>query len=309
MDKAAERAKRGRVLVRVMKAARALIRCLPLGAVSAIGFVAGCLFYICSSSQRRLARQTMAAAFPDISRRERAGIARSFFINMPRGALETMWFSSHLSSLGNVTVEGISHLDAALAQGRGVMAISAHFGNFPLLHLKLAQTGYPIYVMSRPMRDPAVGKYLNDLQSRCGIETIHSFPRKRAISETLAHLRGNHIVLIQMDQDFGDEGIMVDFFGRPASTPTGPVVLASRAGSPMVPMFIFRTGAGRHCVKILPAHEMVILGDQEATVKANVQALTGIIEEQIRRAPQEWAWIHRRWKSGQEPEKADKKIS
>ncbi len=189
-------------------------------------------------------------------------------------------------------------LDKALGQGKGVILVSAHFGNFPLLLGRLSLEGYRTGGIMRPMRDARAEKIFLHKRDRYGIKTIYSQPRKECVEEVVRSLRNNEIVFIPLDQNFGTGGIFVDFFGSKAATATGPAILAQRTQAALLPCFIVRQPDDTH--QIIFEEPLRISGDGARgpdQVAEVIQSLTRIIESYIRQYPAEWGWIHRRWKS------------
>jgi len=155
-------------------------------------------------------------------------IAKNFSVIMVQSFLEVIHFVNNPSLFNNIKIEGKKFLDKALEKNQGVIALSAHFGNFPLISLKLVKEGYKINAVARPMRDRNVERYIQNLREESGIKTIYSLPRRECVSKMIKALRNNEVVMIHMDQNFGSTGVWVKFFGKLAATPVGPVVLALR---------------------------------------------------------------------------------
>jgi KDO2-lipid IV(A) lauroyltransferase len=272
--------------------------CIPLSVSGWLARILGAFVYGVSSRQRNIALESLAIAFPEKKDRERQVIARDFFVGMIQSAFEACYFVKHKDRIKEcVRFEGREYLDAALEQGHGVMGVGAHFGNFMLMHAAFVCQGYRIGVMARPMRVKAVSDYFGRVCESVGVPLIYSLPRKEAVGAVLQALRDNRIVLVHMDQDFHGQGAWVDFFGRPASTPTGPVVLAMRTQARIVPVTIVREAVGRHCVKIMPPIDFPVDCDRDQSVLRAAQMCSAVIEDWIRQYPAHWGWIHRRWKS------------
>jgi KDO2-lipid IV(A) lauroyltransferase len=216
---------------------------------------------------------------------------------MAQSGLELLYFMKNTEVLKNVRIEGREYLDMALRTGRGVVGLTAHFGNFPLMTLKLSQERYPVNVMLRNMRDPQMGEFVYGLCTNAGVKAILSYPRIEVIRRTISALRKNELVLIQMDQNFDTGGIWVNFFGKLAATPVGPIVFALRTKAVILPIYIIKEGRGKHCIKILSPQELEKAGDKGEVILSSAIKFTKIIEGWIRDRPDHWAWIHRRWKS------------
>ena len=200
-----------------------------------------------------------------------------------------------------VTIEGQEHLDAALSQGKGAVLMSAHFGSFILMYLRLALAGYKVNSIMRRMRDEDFEKYISHYRDNNGIRTIYAMPRKECVVESLKSLRKNETLVILFDQNYGEDGrVFVDFFGQPAATATGPVIFSQRANAPILPVFIIREKKDHYKIIIEPPVPLSAGPGGEEELTQNVSQLTKVIEEYIRRYPHEWGgWLHRRWKSKQ----------
>ncbi|MFC1514751.1 lysophospholipid acyltransferase family protein, partial [Candidatus Omnitrophota bacterium] len=167
----------------------------------------------------------------------------------------------------------------------------------PLLCLRLAEEGYPVHTMTRPMRDEKAGDFFHKLRTKVGVKTIFSYPRRRAIFDSLKALTSNEIIVLQMDQNFGTGGVWVKFFGKLAATPVGPIVLATRAKAAIVPMYIVRKGKSKYTLFIEKEASLEQREDKDEAVLLNAIKFTKINEEWISKYPEHWCWFHRRWKS------------
>lgn len=254
--------------------------------------------YAVASRHRKVAFESLSIAFASQkSTQEIKEIAFSSFDTMAKIAIEFLVFLERPQLINRyVTVEGIEHLKATLDKKKGVIALSAHFGNFPLMLTKLAMDGYPIHTLLRTMRDQWVNDYFLRKRDAVGVGSIFTQPRKQCVEKSLEVLRHNDILFIQLDQNFGTGGIFVDFFGKKAATAKGPIVFALRTGAAIVPMFIIREKGNHQRVIIEPEVEIITGKDPDETIQLNAQKLTTIIETYVRRYPSEWGWIHRRWK-------------
>jgi len=257
------------------------------------------LGYRFAKKQRNIALENLTIAFgQDKSPEELEKIAKDCFTFMAKAALELMFLMDRHKLLNErVEFVGRENLDNALSKGRGVILVSAHFGNFPLMMARLALSGYKIAGIMRPMRDSRAEKIFMAKRTRLNIKTIYSHPRSVCVNKTVEALRNNELVFIPIDQNFGAGGVFVDFFGRKAATATGPVVLAKRSKAAVLPCFIIRQKDDRHKIIFEPPLNLEEGKNFQETVVINIQRLTNIIELYIRRYPAEWGWIHRRWKS------------
>lgn len=257
------------------------------------------LSYILAGKQRRIALTGLNLAFgKGKTPKEIKEIAKKCFVSMAKSGVELVFFMDKTEAVRRrFNIAGKENLDAALAKGKGVILVSAHFGNFPLMLGRLSLEGYKTNGIMRPMKDHRTEKLFLRERARFGVKTIYSIPRRECVVTTIRNLRNNELVFIPLDQNFGTAGVFVDFFGIKAATATGPVVLARRTQAEIVPCFIVRQKDDTHKIMIEPALKIEEGKDEEETVFLNVQKITGIIESYIRKYPAEWGWIHRRWKS------------
>jgi KDO2-lipid IV(A) lauroyltransferase len=192
-----------------------------------------------------------------------------------------------------VRVDGIDRLKKLLARGRGVLSLTGHFGNWEILGAWMAQNGYPLRVIGTSAYDPRLDKMIVETRNQAGYTNI---ARGKGTREIIRSLHEGCMIGILIDQDTKVEGEFVDFFGRPAHTASGPVILAQRLGSPLIAVFI-------HMHKDLTYHlecgEEIMLqhsGDEKADIIANLQKCSDEYERVIRRFPAQWVWMHERWK-------------
>ena len=286
-----------------------LFKVLPYQAVKAItgGILMAAYFIL--RRMRSSAMHTLSIAFgKEKSQEELALICKDCFNNAGRGAIELGSFTARPPLImERFSFEGNSreHLDAALKEGKGVIGISAHFGNFPAMLLYLAQMGYPTNAIIRPQKDEIIEKDFQASRSRLGLKTVHSYPRESCVAQSLKALRDKELLVVLLDQNTGSKsGVYVDFFGQKAGTATGPIIFAMRTGAPFLPIFTLRQGdTDTHRLVIEKHFYVEQKATDEETIQYNVQKLTNIIEGYIRKYPAEWGWMHRRWKS--RPKSAD----
>lgn len=284
----------GRIL---LKALVIISRWMPLSVIYGLGAFMGRTGFRFIRGYRKVALESLNIAFPELKPEQRKEIAVNSFMFMAQSLLEAPHFFNDRSLINTIEIQGERYLKEALDRGKGVLAVTAHFGNFPLMVLYFALAGYPVNVVMRPMRDKDTGLYISRLLSRVKVNTIFSYPRKRCVHDIIRALRKNEIVLILMDQNFGTGGVWVRFFNKLAATSTGPFVFASRTMSAIMPVRIIRKTPGKHLIKIDPLFDLDPAGDFDEMVLNSTVAFTQIIEQWVRRDPNLWAWIHKRWKS------------
>ena len=257
------------------------------------------LGFIIARKQRKIALESLTIAFgAEKSKAKVEQIAKDCFIFMAKAGLELLFFMDKPALLKkHVEFVGRKNLDNALSKGKGVILVSAHFGNFPLMLVKLSLEDYKTATIMRYMRDVRAEKFFMAKRTQVGIKTIYSQPRRACVEAVIKTLRNNELVFIPLDQNFGTGGVFVDFFGKKAATATGPVVLALRTQATILPCFIVRQKDDTHKIIFEEPLNLEKARTYQETIITNIQKLTSIIESYIRRYPAEWGWIHRRWKS------------
>jgi len=232
-------------------------------------------------------------------------ILNRYFDNMGFGMIELIYFLDRPEKIVEmVTIESKERLDEALSKGQGAILLSAHFGDFILMYLRMALAGYKINCIMRRMKDAQFEEYISDYLNKNGVQKIYALPHRQCVVHSLKRLHDNQVLFILLDQNYGEDGrVFVDFFGQPAATATGPIVFSYRSGAPILPIFIVRDGpGGKHKIIIDPPVQLESAEDEQSRLIHNTSQLTKIIEEYIRRYPYEWGgWMHRRWKSKQVP--------
>lgn len=276
-----------------------IVKVMPSSWLYGFAKVVSSLAYRFARKHKNIALNSLSIAFgKEKSKEELDKIVKDCFTFLAKSAVELMFLMDkpHLLK-SKVDLIGRENLDRALAKKNGVILVSAHFGNFPLLLGRLAIEGYKCAGIMRPMRDSRVEKIFFKKREKFGVQTIYSQPRNVCVNETIQSLRNNALVFIPIDQNFGTAGVFVNFFGREAATATGPVIFAQRTKAVLVPCFILRQKDDRHKIVFEPALDLIEGKDARETILINIQRLTDIIEAYIRKYPAEWGWIHRRWKS------------
>ena len=192
-----------------------------------------------------------------------------------------------------VVIVGEEHIQAALAQGRGMVAIAAHAGNWEYTVMGYGLK-FSVAVVGREMDQPWAARLARYLRQRGGNSMV---AKQQGMKEILGHLRANRPVGIVIDQNTTTEGgLLVDFFGRPART-TPVAALLARRGVPVLPHLSRRLADGRHLMVILPPLPLMKTSDPQADIQRHLELLNRIIEAWVRTCPDQWLWLHRRWKN------------
>lgn len=303
MDKSRRRELRDTFGLYALRATYALLRVCPFFVIRLFSAAVGRLVYALASKERRLVLENLGVAFSEWTPQQRKRCARRFFVLLVKSPLQTIHAGFNKDRLDRVAIRGREHLDRALRSGKGVIVLTAHLGNFTLMHLKLAHAGYPVVVMQRPIKSPKVNQYITRFQQRIGVRALISYPRTEAVKGLITALRENRLVFIMMDQDFGDQGVWVRFFGRLASTASGPVVMALRTQAVLLPVSIHTDAQGADVITVMPGQELMQGVTKQETILLNTAACSRIIESWVRAHPEQWGWIHRRWRT--QPQEAD----
>jgi KDO2-lipid IV(A) lauroyltransferase len=258
----------------------------------------GRVIYVLDDRHRRIAHRNLALAFPEKTRKEREEIVRSAFVNLSRVAAE-FFFLPRLSAKNfsrYLTIEGLDNFQRAYEKGRGILFLTAHFGNWEWMAASFPlQTRHRCHVVYRPMDTPFLDRVVERLRTATGNQTI---PKQKAMGQILRLLKRGEVVGILLDQNMAwQEGVFVDFFGELACTNTGMALVALKTGTPVLPAFSLRQEDGRYRVVIEPEIPLVQTGDKEQDVAKNTEMFTKVIERYIRNYPDHWLWLHQRWKT------------
>lgn len=263
--------------------------------IRVIGNTLGSLFYALSSRYRKVALRNLRAAFGgDKSEAEMGKIAKQVFRHFTCGALEFFYLLSlSREQIGAmIELDGMEHIDKALAEGNGCIVITAHYGNWELLARKLVIEGYKANVIARDSDDPGMTGITTRIRESGGYRV---FDKDQPLIGAMRVLRKNEILGILPDQN-ESHGIFVDFFSRPVATATGPAIFSLRSGAPMVPMFAPRMPDGRYKATAYPRIEFTPSGDEEQDIHDLTALMNLAIEREVRANPSQWLWLHDRWK-------------
>ena len=192
-----------------------------------------------------------------------------------------------------VTITGGEYLTEALSHGKGAVLATAHSGNWELLGAALAYQGFPLVAVVKKQTNMGADRFINEYRTQAGMHVTY----KTSVLEMVRLLAEGKIIGLLMDQDPGPRGILVDFLGRPTFTPQGPATLARMKDSPIVPAFITRRADGKHTIVLHPPVWVTKTSDRQADIITTTQKLSHIIETHIRKYPDEWFWLHNRWKA------------
>jgi len=278
--------------------------CLPLAVAVLLGRAIGWFLAHVVRFRRRLVAAQIAAAFPEWTPERRRETELAFYrhfgllcVEMARQSRTSRRFLRE-----NVVLHGTEHMDAALAKGKGVLALSGHFGSWELALAAGAAHSYSLGIVFKEVKSE-LGQYAIDRIR--GSHGVLGIPRRNSIFQILRQLRKNGVIGFVLDQNVTtEEGVFVEFLGRPACTMPGLAVLAQRTGAPVVPVFFHRDAdLRRHHIEFFPEVPwQAIPGNPSEELRVNTARYTAVIEEFVRHHPDQWLWLHKRWKT--QPSKA-----
>jgi KDO2-lipid IV(A) lauroyltransferase len=273
----------------------ALVSLLPMRLVRGCGAALGRLAYAVDRRHRRIALDNLAAAFPSRPERELRGMARAMFAHFGSLLLELLKFGSYSPERmrAAIDVEGADRARQAYDQQRGVLFFTGHFGYWEIQALVEPLHGHPISVLARPLDNARLNEMLERIRTQTGNSVIY---REGAVRKVLRELAANHGVALLIDQHLHTpDAVYVDFFGRPAATTSALAALALRTGAPVVPVFALPLPGGRY--RLVYEHPVdPPRADTPDAVREFTQRCTDVLEMYVRRHPELWLWMHRRWR-------------
>ncbi len=227
-----------------------------------------------------------------ISLEQKEKIARESFRNFGTSIIELIRIPFILrEAKDRFEFEGTEHLDAAFQKGKGVILVISHLGSWEYLAFLPFLRGYPCSVIVRPVKNPYVYQWIQDLRKAT---LLHPIDRNQSIRQVMKELKQNHLVAILIDQWSGPDGLWIDFFGKPTSTTSVPARLALRTGAALIPAYCLREATGQYRICIKP--EVSIEGEPQNAEEATTLKLNRFLEKEFLQHPEQWIWTHRRWK-------------
>jgi len=278
---------------------------LPRPLARAKGIALGLLVYLLHGRLRHVGMRNLKLAFPQMPRRERRRILRGVFISLGRQLAEVCLFPRYTrENVSKVVIyDGFENFERAYARGKGVLFLTAHLGAWELSAFAHSLQGHPLWIVMRSLDNERVDHLLQSYRTMHGNRTVDKDDFVRGL---LAAMKAGEVVGILMDTNMTPpQGVFVDFFGIPAYTASGLARIALRTEAAVVPGFtIWDPTLRKYRLRFDPAVDLIRTGDSEKDVVANTAHFTKIIEDYVRRYPDQWLWVHRRWKTrpeGQPP--------
>lgn len=271
-----------------------LVCLLPYGFVLFLGKLLGRLYYHIAARQRRRALAQIRESM-NISCHEAETIIKNLFVNLGRTFLEVMYTPALTPEKIKrfVTIENRHYLAEAVAQGRGVVFLTAHIGNWEWMGAALAMDGFPMTSLIKRQPNDQHTRILNEYRQMVGME-IFARGTTELVSAAKALKKGKVLGFLA-DQDAGVDGIFIKFLGKMASTPKGAAVFSRKFNSPVIPAFIVRRPQGGHRIIINPPLYYEDTGSEEQDLCNFTIRMTNVIEMAIKKYPDEWLWFQRRW--------------
>jgi KDO2-lipid IV(A) lauroyltransferase len=265
-----------------------------------LGTIGGFIGYCFDRRHVEIGMKNLSIAFPERTEEERRRILRASYLNLGKGAAEYIRLAGffHTRLRDRVRYERFHYWDEVAEKhpGKGIVVLSAHFGNFELMACAHAMHGYQINLVHHTQRFLAGDALMTFARERCGVEILRKHSAARAV---LKALRSGDMVGVPFDQNAKrSEAVWVPFFGEPAATTSGLARMVAMSGAPVIPAFIVREKDGRHHrIEIQDEIPIQHTGDGEADVHENTRRFVKVIEDMVRRYPEQFLWTHRRYRT------------
>jgi len=265
--------------------------------ISLGGFLGKLAYFIIADARKRTQKNLRTASAEEKDERELKKLALSVFENVGKNVADAVRLKDmKWEEIEKITqIEGLEYFDNAYKMGKGIIAVTGHIGNFELLAAYLSLKGYKLSVIGRELYDRRLDALLVKSRESVGLENI---PSSASVKQIIRALRSGRVLGVLADQDSSRvRGVFVDFFEKPARTPVGPVLLAYKTQSPIVPMAIVREEDDKYKILVKEPIELAFSGDKEKDIIQTTQKYTKVLESVIREYPSQWLWMHDRWKS------------
>lgn len=267
---------------------------LPLKIAYKVAVILSDLHYIFAFKDKNIVKENLKAIFPKKSDREIKRIRIRMFRNFAKYLVDFFCFPKLDTEYikRNIRMENLHYLDEALSKGKGVIALTAHMGNWELGGVVMANLGYPFWAVALPHKHKSVDKFFNFQRESKGIKVI---PLPKAVRTCLNVLKENRIVALLGDRKFAESGVAIDFFGRPTLLPEGPAVFSLKTGATIVPGFMIRNKDDTFTLKIEKPIQIIPTDDEKKDLKEIITCYKIIIEEYIKNYPDQWYMFRRFW--------------
>ena len=257
----------------------------------------GIVYHRFSKQSRSLVRRHLSIAFKEKRKEEIRVLSKNVFRMLGKNAGDILRSSNFqtLEDLEKILVtHGYENFEEANKKGRGVIFLTCHLGAFDLMVTNMALRGLNPNIIGTPLKDERLNDLLWRYRNQHGAVAI---ARGKETFRMIKVLKSGGSVALLIDQDTKVKSIFVDFFGTPAATPVGATMMAMKTGAAVLPTYIYLAEDGMQHMHILPEMAMRITDNEEDDVRYNTQRMTKFIEDQIRKHPAQWVWMHERWKT------------
>jgi KDO2-lipid IV(A) lauroyltransferase len=274
-----------------------LARPLPRGWLLAMGRQLGSFVWAVVGYRREIVLDNIRQAFAGrMDESEVRATARSFYRNLGMTMMEFLAFPrlGREDFVKLVAIEGLERFNEVVAQGRGALLVSGHFGNWELMGARIAAEGQPVSFIVKTQTNSRVDRVQNDIRHKAGIGTIRM---GASIKEMILALRRKEFIGLVGDQDAGPDGCFTAFLGRQASVYRGTALMAWKLKVPIITGFIYRQPDGTHRMEVDPAFEADPAWDEDTAVRRLTETHVQRLEAAVRKAPDQYFWLHRRWKT------------
>lgn len=269
---------------------------LPAPWAVAVGGMVGRLVHALWGRRRRIAQVNLRLCFPEADERWVKRVARRSFVNFAKAMIDYGRIPRlNPDNLGKRhTIVNRKSFDDALAAGKGALLFTGHFGSWEQTGAAIRLSGYPINYLVGEQHNKRVDDFMNGIRAGAGIGLIHIGAAAKGVFKIL---RANGMVALLSDQDAGADGVIVEFFGQPASTPRGPAAFVARTGAAICAGFTVRDSNRHNTLYMQDVIEPDITGDADVDIANITQLYTDLLEKYCRQYPDHYHWMHRRFKS------------
>lgn len=275
-----------------------IVGLLPRSVATALGSCAGKLAYRLLGKLRRTGERNLELALPELSKAERDKILMGSLSSLGRslGIFPQLKKITRKNLHEFVDIVGSGNFDAVSSNGRGTLFITGHLGNWELLPVAFALNYSPANMLVRRLDNPKIEELVDEVRTLHGNRTLD---KRAAARDMMRLLNDGKIIGVLIDSNADlREGVFVDFFGIPACTTAGAASLALRTNANVLPFFmVWDKASGKYQMKIEPPIDFISNGDKEKDRIELTVLMTNAIEKFVRKYPEQWLWIHRRWKT------------
>ena len=274
------------------------IGALPRPLARAAGISLAWTIYLLHVRLRHVGMRNLQLAFPEMSRRDRAKILRGEFTSLGRQLAEVCLFPKYTAKNVNkiVIYEGFENFERALARGKGVLFLTGHLGGWELSAFAHSLYGHPLHVVMRSLDNVYLDRLTKSYRTMHGNSMLDKDDSVRGLLSAMKH--GGTVGILMDTNMTPPQGVFVDFFGIPACTASGMARIALRTDAAVVPGFtVWDPALRKYRLRFDSAIALVRTGDDDADAVTNTQLFTKVIEDYVRKYPDQWLWVHRRWKT------------